>query len=61
MTFIPMDIGINNYKIFEHFKSYMAVRKSVKAVTEKYMENFIALNEEKHCLDHHKSQYDITR
>lgn len=38
----------------------MAARKSVKAVTEKYMKNFIALNEEKYWLDHHKSQYNIT-
>lgn len=39
----------------------MAGRKLVKAATEGYMENFIASAEEKHGLDHHKSQYDIAK
>lgn len=38
-----------------------AIRKLVKAATEKYMENFTALAKDKHCLDNHKSQYDITK
>lgn len=39
----------------------MAVRKLVEVATHKYMENFIALAEDKHFLDHHKSQSDITK